>query len=58
MGMGGVVLKSHEYPTHPVAYTATQAVPGITLIGGVALDAEVGGLNPMAVESTAQMGDG
>ena len=56
MGMRGVVLKSHEYPTHPVAYTASQAVPGITLIGGVTLDAEVGGLNPMAVESTALMG--
>ena len=56
MGMRGLVLKSHEYPTHPVAYTASQAVPGITLIGGVALDVEVGGLNPMAVESTALMG--
>ena len=56
MGMRGMVLKSHEYPTHPVAYTASQAVPGITLIGGVALDVEVGGLNPMAVESTAKMG--
>jgi hypothetical protein len=31
-------------------------VPGITLVGGVALDVEVGGLNPMAVESTANMG--
>ena len=56
MGMRGLVIKSHEYPTQPVAYTASQAVPGITLIGGVALDVEVGGLNPMAVESTARMG--
>ncbi len=56
MGMRGVVLKSHEYPTQPVAYTASQAVPGITLIGGIALDVEVGGLNPMAVECTAKMG--
>ena len=55
-GMRGLVLKSHEYPTHPVAYTASQAVPDITLIGGVALDVEVGGLNPMAVECTALMG--
>ena len=55
-GMRGLVLKSHEYPTHPVAYTANQAVPDITLIGGVALDVEVGGLNPMAVECTALMG--
>ncbi len=56
MGMRGLVLKSHEYPTPPVAFTASQAVPDITLIGGVALDVEVGGLNPMAVESTARMG--
>jgi hypothetical protein len=56
MGMRGLVLKSHEYPTQPVAYTASQAVPGITLIGGIALDVEVGGLNPMAVECTAKMG--
>ncbi|MEK7806652.1 MAG: DUF6282 family protein [Chloroflexota bacterium] len=56
MGMRGLVLKSHEYPTHPMAYTASQAVPGIALIGGIALDAEVGGLNPLAVEATARMG--
>ncbi len=56
MGMQGLVLKSHEYPTHPVAYTTAQAVPGITMVGGIALDVEVGGLNPMAVEATANMG--
>ncbi len=56
MGMRGLVLKSHDYPTQPMAYTASQAVPDITLIGGVALDVEVGGLNPKAVESTAMMG--
>ena len=56
MGMQGLFLKSHEYPTHPVAYTTAQAVPGITMAGGIALDVEVGGLNPMAVEATANMG--
>ena len=56
LGMRGLVLKSHEYPTHPVAFTASQAVPGISLIGGVTLDVAVGGLNPMAVKSTAMMG--
>ena len=54
--MRGLVLKSHEYPTHPVAYTVSQIVPDIILIGGVALDVEVGGLNPMAMECTANMG--
>lgn len=54
--MLGMVLKSHEYPTHPVAYTASQAVPGVTLLGGVSLDVEVGGLNPTAVECNAKVG--
>lgn len=56
LGMRGLVLKSHEYPTQPVAYTVSQIIPNITLIGGIALDVEVGGLNPPAVESTAKMG--
>lgn len=56
MGMRGLVLKSHEYPTAPVAYTVSQVVPGVSLLGGVALDVEVGGLNPDAVECTAKMG--
>ena len=41
MGMRGLVLKSHEYPTQPVAYTVNQVIPDITLIGGVALDVQV-----------------
>ena len=56
MGMRGVVFKSHEYPTQPVAYTVGKMIPGISLIGGVSLDVEVGGLNPMAVEASAKMG--
>ncbi|MCE2404705.1 MAG: hypothetical protein J4F43_06070 [Dehalococcoidia bacterium] len=55
-GMGGLVLKSHEFPTQPVAYTVGRMVPGITLIGGVTLDIEVGGLNPAAVSASALMG--
>ena len=55
-GMRGVVFKSHEYPTHPVAYTVSQIVPDISLIGGICLDVEVGGLNPMAVDASANMG--
>ncbi|MDA1127232.1 MAG: DUF6282 family protein [Chloroflexi bacterium] len=56
MGMQGVVLKSHEYPTHPVAATTGELVTDFTILGGIALDAEVGGLNPAAVEATANMG--
>lgn len=56
MGMQGMVLKSHEYPTHPVAATTSGLVPELNILGGIALDYEVGGLNPAAVEATAQMG--
>jgi hypothetical protein len=56
LGMRGLVLKSHEYPTQPVAATVSEVVPGITLVGGVCLDDEVGGLNAHAVEATARMG--
>ncbi|MBI4336210.1 MAG: hypothetical protein HY683_00065 [Chloroflexi bacterium] len=56
LGMRALVLKSHEYPTLPVAYTVMQAVPGIQVYGAVCLDEEVGGLNPKAVEAAARMG--
>ena len=56
LGMQGVVLKSHEYPTHPVAATTSDLVPEVTVLGGIALDLEVGGLNIHAVEATANMG--
>ncbi len=56
LGMQGVVLKSHEYPTHPVAATTSELVTEVTVLGGIALDMEVGGLNIHAVEATANMG--
>ncbi len=55
-GMRGIVLMSHEYPAHPVAYTVAQMVPDLAVIGGITLNLEVGGLNPTAVEATADMG--
>ena len=54
--MQGIVLKSYEYPTHPVAATTSEIVPKLTVLGSIALDAEVGGLNPQAVAATADMG--
>lgn len=56
LGMRGLVLKSHEYPTAPVASTISSIVPDVMLIGGICLDDEVGGLNPRAVEASANMG--
>ena len=55
-GMAGFVFKSHEYPTQPVAYVVRRAVPGVRVFGSLALDSEVGGLNPAAVEASARMG--
>lgn len=55
-GMRAVVLKSHEYPTVPLAYTVSQMVPGITIVGSICLNFEVGGLNPHALEASAGMG--
>ena len=56
LGMRGLVLKSHEYPTLPVASTVSRIVPGIALVGGVCLDVDVGGLNPYAIEASDKMG--
>ena len=55
-GMRAIVLKSHEYPTAPLASILNQLVPDVTVIGSIALDFEVGGLNPRAVEASARMG--
>ncbi len=54
-GMKAIVLKSHSY-TAAVAVLVSQLVPGITVIGSVCLDNEVGGLNPNAVMTGAGMG--
>lgn len=55
-GMAALVMKSHDYPTSALAYAVSRAVPGIELIGGIALDPPVGGLNPSAVEVSCRTG--
>ncbi len=56
--MAGFVLKSHHYPTGPVAELLTRVYPGLTVVGAVALNVEVGGLNVHAVEAAAKTGAG
>ena len=56
MGMGGLILKSHEYPTQPLAYTVGQLYPDFHVLGGICADYEIGGLNPSAVDASAKMG--
>ncbi len=55
-GLAGFVLKSHEYPTQPLAWAAEQAVEGIRVAGAIALDHGVGGLNPDALETALRLG--
>jgi len=49
-GMGGFVLKSHDYPTGPLTMMLNQIYPGIYVGGGIVLNHSIGGLNPRAVE--------
>ena len=56
LGMKAVVLKCHDYPTAPVARTVDGLVKGIQVIGSIALNHGVGGVNPEAVDISASMG--
>ena len=55
-GMRAIVLKSHDYPTAPLAAIIGQQFHNVTIIGGLCLDFAVGGLNPAAVEASALLG--
>jgi hypothetical protein len=55
-GMRAIVFKSHEYPTVPTAHVINRVVEGLTVLGAISLDDEIGGLNPAALEASARMG--
>lgn len=55
-GMRAIVLKSHDYPTAPLATIVGQQFPKVTLVGSLCLDFAVGGLNLEAVEVSATLG--
>ncbi len=50
-GMRAVCLKTHNFPTAPMALLARKIVPGIDIFGSIACNLEVGGINPSAVEA-------
>ena len=54
--MGGLVLKSHEYPTQPLAWLLDRQNDDIDVYGGIALDHGVGGLNMEAVSVSLAIG--
>jgi len=56
LGLAGVVLKSHAYPTGPVALLMQKTVQRLRVFGGICCDFEVGGLNPAAVEVAVRTG--
>jgi Family of unknown function (DUF6282) len=56
LGLGAVVLKSHAYPTGPIAILMQKTVERLRVFGGICCDFEVGGLNPAAVEVALRTG--
>lgn len=54
-GMCGVVMKSHSYPTASLVYATKQMVKDVGLFGSIALNDQVGGLNPAAVEVAGRL---
>lgn len=53
-GMGGVVLKSHVWPTTALALTLQPKFENLKIIGSITLNDGVGGLTPWTVESAAR----
>lgn len=54
--MSGFVLMKHRYPTAILAHTLNQMYPGFHAVGSIVLNTPSGGLNPEAVEASAQLG--
>lgn len=55
-GLGGIVIKAHECPTAGRAYLVQKIYPDIHVFGGIALNLQLGGLNPFALEVAIKMG--
>jgi hypothetical protein len=57
-GMRAIVLKNHDDPTGGLASLVQNAIPGIEVFGGIALNRSVGGINPAAVEHMVSLAGG
>ncbi len=55
-GMGGLVLKSHDYATQPLAWALDREFSGLDVYGSLSLDHGLGGLNPDAVSVSLRIG--
>ena len=56
IGMGAIVLKSHDYSTCPLAILAGRQYRKVSVVGSLCLDFATGGLNLAAVEVSAILG--
>jgi Family of unknown function (DUF6282) len=56
LGLAGFVLKSHYTSTAERAAVVSAVCPGVTVLGAIALNRAVGGLNALAVEIAAREG--
>lgn len=55
-GMRGFAMKSHLWPTMAQARTLNELYPGVTALGAIVLNENVGGLSPFAAESAVRLG--
>jgi len=55
-GARGIVIKTHAFETASRAALVQKEFPDLCIMGGIALNFEVGGLNPYAVEAAADLG--
>ena len=55
-GMAGCAIKSHYFDTSARAGLIQEQFPQLHIVGGVVLNRSVGGINPEAVERSAQAG--
>jgi hypothetical protein len=56
LGLAGFALKSHYTSTAERAQVVSGVVPGVRVVGTLALNRAVGGMNPLAVEIAAREG--
>jgi hypothetical protein len=56
LGLAGFILKSHYLSTAERASVVRGVVPDVAVLGAIALNRAVGGMNPLAVEIAAREG--
>lgn len=56
--MAGLVLKCNSFPSVGIAYLAHLVCPELKLFGGIVINWQIGGLNPVAVETAIRYGEG